>query len=74
MKVAVGKAKPDDLMASWERFPKATKGNAMRLMALWHRPLMSDSDRREWEAITGDDQITTRVLWDYIRASLVNGL
>jgi hypothetical protein len=62
-----------DLHRSHERFPLATKGDAMRLMAIWHDPCIIQKQRDEWDSITGTPDITTKVLWDYIRAALVNG-
>lgn len=61
-----------ELSESMARFPLATKGDAMRLMRIWNMDYVTAPARREWYAITGEDQITTKVLWDYIRAALVN--
>jgi hypothetical protein len=64
----------NDMAASYRRFPMATKGDAMHLMRLWSLPYHDAPAKREWYALTGEDQVTTKVLWDYIRAALVNGV
>jgi hypothetical protein len=60
------------LTESAVRFPLANKGDAMHLMRLWSLPYHDAPAKREWHALTGEDQVTTKVLWDYIRASIMN--
>lgn len=50
---------------------KANKHDALRLVKIWHDPL-TDSGRREWLALTGSTDITTVVLWAYIKAAIRN--
>jgi hypothetical protein len=60
------------LTESAARFPLANKSDAMRLMRIWNMSYVGVEGRREWYALTGEDQVTTKVLWDYIRASIMN--
>lgn len=58
-------------MATNKVYDRATVQDAMRLMKLWHSD-MSPSVSEDWFAITNGNPMTTKTLWDYIRATLEN--